>query len=260
LPILPARSVTFAILIAAATLAPRADAVSINGTIRDFCYVTLPDTCLAHPDFEVQPLADERGIVEPVLGADGRPVYALGDGAASTTTSGQANFDQWYRDTVGVNASQSFSIELDSSGTFSDFSFFPIDGQLFGNQGLDHNYHFTLELHGLVNFSGDETLTFEGDDDVWVFINGHLALDLGGIHPTESETVDLSLPEVQSALDVVPGQDYSIDIFYAERHTVASTFTLQTTLQFVPEPGTAVLLGSALIGIAANRRSRARRR
>lgn len=74
---------------------------------------------------------------------------------------------------------------------FTDSTFLPIDGQLFGNQGRSHNYHFTMEIHRAFTCTPDQAFSFTGDDDLWAFVNGQLVIDLGGVHGAASGSVDL---------------------------------------------------------------------
>ena len=197
---------------------------NLTGVIRDFQ--------ASHPDFEAF-LGVDPGIVLPDLGADDKPVYAGQVG--NDTTTGQANFDQWFRDVAGVNQSTPFTLTLTPSGggvfTFDDSDFFPIDDQLFGNEGNAHNYHFTYELHTTFLYSGGETFSFTGDDDLFTFVNKKLAIDLGGVHGAMSDTIDLDARAAE--LGITPGNVYQLDFFFAERHTSESNFRVDTTLVFI---------------------------
>lgn len=186
-------------------------------------------------DFELPVSGDasDRGIVASQLGPDKKPVYA-GNPTTRTTPSGKAGFDVWYHDTPGVNLSKPINLQLAESVSspglyvYDNPDFFPIDNDLFGNEGLRHNYHFTLETHTAFVYRGGETFSFAGDDDVWVFIANQLAIDLGGVHVIQTASVHLDSLAPRLGLD--KGQKYDLDLFFAERHTVDSDFTVRTTI------------------------------
>jgi fibro-slime domain-containing protein len=210
----------------------------LRAVVRDFRgsdLQTASGTLPKHPDFEYA-VADDRGIVTPNIGPDAKPVYA-GGASGTTTTHGQAPFDQWYRDVDGVNQRFEVAIPLTADparpGVFvydSDL-FFPIDDMGWGNQYQSHNYDFTSEIHVAFTYRGGEVFNFRGDDDVFLFVNGHLAIDLGGVHPAQTGSVDMDARATE--LEIAPGNTYRLDIFQAERHVAGSTFHVETTLQCI---------------------------
>lgn len=218
----------------------------LSGTIRDFNGSAAPMG--AHPDFEkvcgVCPFGVIPGIVMPNIGSDGEPIY--NNQTTSAFNNGFVRFYQWFHDTPGVNVKKQLNITLAEQGTnpqtwkYSNMSFFPIDKQLFGNSGNDgsgkpHNFGFTYEIHSSFTYQGGETFNFWGDDDVWVFINKKLAMDLGGVHGGAPGLINLDAQANQ--LGITRGNTYSFDFFYAERHTVSSEMQITTSIQ-LGNPGT----------------------
>jgi fibro-slime domain-containing protein len=267
-------------LVGAASAAedPAPEVIEVTGIVRDFRERTVEG---GHPDFEKRPeygFSLYSGNIATALGLDRKPVFtgagqrltaqfedaqsrpicrtlfdsSLGDQAgtlAQACTGGiesAASFDQWYRDTAGVNLSAPLTLALvrqenghyvfdDTTDThFGDggFSqlggFFPVDDRLYGNSpGLpDHNFHFTFELHLEFRYDADtdQYFRFVGDDDVFVYINDQLVIDLNGVHSAKEQYVDMD------RLGLADGEDYRIDFFFAERHRTQSNFRIETNV------------------------------
>ena len=106
-----------------------------------------------------------------------------------------------------------------------------------------HNFSFTSEVHYWFEFQGGEQLSFYGDDDLWVFVNNRLALDLGGLHSQQRGEFTINADgtitshpfigvggdwevTVTEDFGLKAGGIYEIAIFHAERMQTGSNYQL----------------------------------
>lgn len=229
----------------------------LTGVVRDFK--------VSHPDFEAYPDAFGKGLVNNTLDEDGKPTVKSFTVNGKRAITSHDSFAQWFRDVPGVNKRIEYAITLKpvagKPGVYGfkrekpDY-FFPIDNAGWGLTGSatdplvnqqggrkelkwanpnTRNFHFTYELKTKFTFTPraerekDLVFEFTGDDDVWVFINGKLAVDLGGVHGQQQASVNLD--QKKAELGLQNDETYELTLFFAERHTSESNFRIETTLQ-----------------------------
>jgi fibro-slime domain-containing protein len=92
---------------------------------------------------------------------------------------------------------------------------------------MPHNFYFTTEVAYWFAYdpAGTAVLEFAGDDDVWVFVNGVLAVDLGGPHVPEFGSVTIDAAS-GGRFGLSEGEVYEIRVFHAERKIDGSSFKL----------------------------------
>ena len=202
------------------------------------------------------------GMVEPVLGPNGVPVRAAVFPESCQLTE---HINSWFlpqvvaHDAAGkeyTNATcREIELEMDENGMWlgqrdknspagglfllDDFQYLDpaetvknpfydnLSGQ--GARGGRHNFGFTMKIQAQFEYVPGQYFSFFGDDDVWVFINNRLVVDIGGQHAQEEGAVDLD------TLGLTPGVTYPFHIFYAERHIYESNFKMLTSIDLQTE-------------------------
>lgn len=189
-----------------------------------------------------------------VTGTDGNqhnvPIYGMGVGTYSSIVltdngNGKYSFNAGYAGNVKkVLYDRTNGTISESSNGQDTTGFYPIDGLGYEQPGLlsktsainggNNNGSFTLRGESQFVYEHDKELyfTFTGDDDVYMYINGKLALDLGGAHGRNTKTVKLNDLNAEE-YGLKEGQVATFTFFYMERCSDASTFGIETNMELV---------------------------
>ncbi len=210
-------------------------------------------------DFGADGCTLTKGMVEPVLGSNGVPVRVQELPSSCTNAT---HLDYWFLpDVINTDASgkkytnatcRDLELELTDDGFWlgqrddgspegglfflDDFRWLDEEGtvenvnydSLSGNKGY-HNFGFTMKIQAKFEYVPGQYFEFNGDDDVWVFINNRLVVDIGGQHTKASGAVDLD------TLGLTEGETYPFHIFYAERKQTQSNFMMRTSIDLRTE-------------------------
>ena len=101
----------------------------------------------------------------------------------------------------------------------------------------NRDYNFTLECHGTFTYYADKDLffQFDGDDDVYLYVDGTCVLDLGGAHRPANQLIKINDYVSRGILDLEEGGEYAFDFYFMERHGTGSNLRIQTNMEIIAD-------------------------
>jgi fibro-slime domain-containing protein len=153
--------------------------------------------------------------VSSTIGAGGTPVFQSVNGLTTVDTA--AHFNAWWSGTGTVYSITLSNIPGTSIYSFTSNSFYPAS---------QTSPYFTYAINTYITYTGGEVFQYNSIDDLWVFINGKLVINLGGVRTTlPSSATSVSL----DSLGLTKNNTYSFDLFYAHRGSGIPATQVQST-------------------------------